>query len=262
MQAYATSAFGATTRLRAPTDVQPGGRLLRFWPVSLRPPWPAWRTMKRAALGPLLQPSLAPLEVDARQLRDQKMALWVAAAAAGDASAFEAFYEHSFAHARTLARRLLRGSDVEDLLADAYFEAWRTAARFDARRGSAMSWLLTIVRSRSLDLLRRHAVSAAAGEDAQTEAPADSSADPAASLWQHQLNAQLSAALAALSAAERWVLGLAYFREMSHAQIALTTGLPLGTVKTHLLRGQQRLRAQLAPSTALVATPATFGTRS
>jgi len=235
----------------------------------------------------IVQPVEPPPE---RQERDARLAALVAAAAAGDAGAFEAFYEQTFAFARTVARRLLHDTaEVEDLLADCYFEAWRTAARFDPARGSAVTWLLTLVRSRGVDALRaaaarpdrpnpsypgggalagaptraRDAGAAADGSETEAEGPtAAATADPAEALWQRQSGTQLHAALARLSAPERWVLGLAYLRDLSHTEIAQCTGMPLGTVKSHALRAQNKLRATLAAALgpALVG-PGAPGTR-
>lgn len=191
-----------------------------------------------------------------RAERDAELAACLAEAAAGSATAFERFYDASYGHARALARRMLRGlqretdreSDCEDLLADAYFEAWRGLARFDPARGSAVTWLLQIVRSRALDLLRRRAAQATErlGDEPAREPASDE--DPAAQLWQLQAGSRLHAALAQLSATERWVLGLAYFRDLSQTEIAAATGLPLGTVKSHAARAQARLRAALTGS--------------
>jgi RNA polymerase sigma-70 factor (ECF subfamily) len=194
-----------------------------------------------------------------RAERDLRLAGLVQAAARGDSRAFEAFYDATFAYARTLARRVLRGAGeaaVEDLLADAYFEAWRHTARFDAARGSAVSWLLTIVRSRAIDALRSAAASpGAAGITGSAGSAADeadaprgtaSAADPAERLWRAEAGTRLHTALGGLAPGERWVLGLAYLREMSHAEIAAATGLPLGTVKSHALRAQRKLRVVLA----------------
>ena len=194
-----------------------------------------------------------------REARDTRLATLLAAAAAGDTAAFEAFYESTFAYARTVARRLLRdAAAIDDLLSDCYFEAWRCASRFDPHRGSPVTWLLTLVRSRGLDALRaagarpdRVAGTAAeAGQAMEPEAagmPAGADGeDPADRLWRLEAGAQLHAALATLDAAERWVLGLAYLRELSHAEIARCTGMPLGTVKSHALRAQRKLRALLS----------------
>lgn len=184
----------------------------------------------------------------ARAERDEQLARLLVAAGRGSSSAFEAFYDATVVYARTLARRMLRGADTDDLLADAYFEVWRNAARFDPSRGSAVTWLLTIVRSRSLDLLRhRSAHPSAAGIDAgQDDLPGDPGDDPAERLWREQAGSRLHQALHRLSAAERWVLGLAYFRELTHSEIADCTGLPLGTVKSHVQRAQTKLRVALA----------------
>jgi RNA polymerase sigma-70 factor, ECF subfamily len=208
---------------------------------------------------PDLAPDLAPGHAAdpapdlARAARDARHAAWLAEATGGRAEAFERFYDESFASARALARRMLRGpaqdADCEDLLADAYFEAWRKLAQFDASRGSALTWLLQIVRSRALDQLRRRATQPEQlADDEATDALPDESAlaDPAGSFWRLQASQRLHGALLTLSAAERWVLGLAYFRELSHSEIAAATGLPLGTVKSHLLRAQTRLRGTLA----------------
>jgi RNA polymerase sigma-70 factor, ECF subfamily len=184
---------------------------------------------------------------DARAARDARLGAHVLAAARGDAAAFESFYDATIGYAQAVAGRLLRApADVEDLLADAYFEAWRNAPRFEPARGSAVTWLLQIVRSRALDALRRRAAEPVEPESAPPDTAADTE-DPAEALWRCQAGSRLHAALAALSASERWVLGLAYFRDMSASQIASATGMPLGTVKTAILRGRHRLRAVLGP---------------
>jgi RNA polymerase sigma-70 factor, ECF subfamily len=221
------------------------GRHLLMLPARLPPrvqprmSRPAERTDDDAAADP------------ARAARDAELAALVHAAADGDCTAFEAFYDRTLAYAETVARRMLHGPDLEDLLADAYFEAWRCAARFDAARGSAVTWLLTIVRSRALDALRRIAArpAAAADDDAAADAVADGP-DPVDVLWQRQAGARLHAALAQLEPRERWTLGLAYFGELSHAEIAAATRLPLGTVKSVLARAQAKLRLALAAPTS------------
>lgn len=184
--------------------------------------------------------------------RDQRLAALLAAAARGDTTAFEAFYDATYAYARTVARRVLAGGDTDDLLADAYFEAWRKAASFDAARGSAVTWLLTVVRSRALDLLRQRASHPSVGgqdagdDEAAAGAAAGADSDPGERLWRHEAGGRLHAAVQALSPPERWALGLAYWRELSHAEIAAATGWPLGTVKSHLLRAQHKLREALS----------------
>ena len=116
----------------------------------------------------------------ARIERDARLASLLAASARGNTSAFEAFYDATAGYARALARRVLRSDDTDDLLADAFFEAWRAAARCDPARGSAVTWLLIIVRSRALDLLRQRSThpSVAGSEAAEQDRPADAIDDP------------------------------------------------------------------------------------
>ncbi len=182
----------------------------------------------------------------ARAQRDAELAGLVAATANGDCSAFEAFYDRTIGYAQAVARRLLHGADVEDLLADAYFEAWRNAARFDPIRGSAVTWLLTIVRSRALDLVRRKSARPDGVSTDERPDAADEAAVPIEALWQRREGSRLHVALTALSGNERWTLGLAYFRDCSHSEIARITGMPLGTVKSLILRAQSKLRQSLS----------------
>jgi RNA polymerase sigma-70 factor, ECF subfamily len=142
-----------------------------------------------------------------------------------------------------LAALLARAADLEDVLAEAYLQVWRKAGSFDAHRGSAVTWLLLIVRSRALDLLRKPHEEQLDEEQAP-ELPATDPGPPDV-LETTQANAALHAALAQLNAKERWALSLAYYRDMSHSEIAAATAMPLGTVKSLINRAQDKLRALL-----------------
>lgn len=175
------------------------------------------------------------------------LAVLLAEAAAGKTTAFETFYDATIAYARALARRMVRPSDLDDLLADAYFQAWREVARFDVERGSAVTWLLTLVRSRALDLLRHQRASHEVQADTETlPETASDLPGPDELLGGTQAGTRLHVALARLSSNERWVLGLAYYADLSHREICEQTRLPLGTVKSLILRAQAKLREQLA----------------
>jgi RNA polymerase sigma-70 factor (ECF subfamily) len=191
-------------------------------------------------------PDEGPVRAE-RGERDARLAGLLVEAAAGQTTAFEAFYDATFGYARALARRMVRPSDLDDLLADAYFQAWREAARFDVGRGSAVTWLLTLVRSRALDLLRRQRASHQV--EAETDTPPDAASElpgPEELVSGTETGTRLHAALAQLSPNERWVLGLAYYADLSHREICERTGLPLGTVKSLILRAQAKLRERLA----------------
>ena len=171
------------------------------------------------------------------------------AAARGDARAFEQFYGATCRQALAVVRRITGTAFAEDVLSDCYFQAWRDAARFDAARGDAIAWLLTIARSRALDRMRKEALRHGGLSGAPESDPAsceDAQAPgPDALLQGVQERSRLHAALAALSANERWVLGLAYYRDFTQAEIAGITQLPLGTVKSLMTRAQHKLREAL-----------------
>jgi RNA polymerase sigma-70 factor, ECF subfamily len=173
---------------------------------------------------------------------------WLAATASGDAHAFEAFYNCSLRYALAVVRRIVGDNHADDVLADAYFQAWRDASHYDSSRGSPLAWFLTIARSRALDRLRaeqlRHGGLTGAPQDCEQD-HADPAPGPDILLEHTQASSQLHGLLTQLSANERWVLGLAYYRELSHGDIARETGLALGTVKSLLHRAQQKLRAAL-----------------
>ena len=181
--------------------------------------------------------------------RDEQLVALLRAAAAGDARAFESFYNSTARQAMALVRRIAGSVHAEDVLADCYFQAWRNARQFDAGRGSPLAWLLTMARSRALDRLRQESVrhgglagapgGAADGEDLGTLPGPDQLLESV------EASTRLHAALAGLSANERWVLGLAYFRDHTHGEIATLTGMPLGTVKSLINRAQRKLRETL-----------------
>ncbi len=192
-------------------------------------------------------PQLSP--PSARGERDAELVSLLGSAAAGNANAFERVYDMTIGYAQALLRRMLPQADIEDVLAEVYFQAWRDAASFDAERGSPVTWLLTIARSRALDLLRHRKASpelAAGNEHDAVETAVLDAPGPVDLLASMQANARLHRALSELSAQERWVLGLAYYREMSHREVSDATGLPLGSVKSLILRAQTKLRALLA----------------
>ncbi len=193
-----------------------------------------------------------PDEENIHAVRDQEFAASLSQAAKGDAQAFERFYLGTVNYAYAVARRVAGNNHSDDVLSDAYFQAWRDASRFDGTRGNALSWLLVIVRTRALDRLRaenlRHC-----GFDGAPDVDASTIEDievpgPETLLESVQAATELHKAIVKLSMNERWVLGLAYFRDHSQSEISAMTGLPLGTVKSLLTRSQQKLRDVLAPA--------------
>ena len=142
-------------------------------------------------------------------------------------------------------RRIAGEVHAEDILAEVYLQVWRSLGLYQAVRGEPLGWLMTIARSRALDRLRMErrfhdGLPGAAEFDAGAEPSGEPGPDELVSRLQDY--ALLDASMAQLSPNERTVLGLAYYRDFSHNEIASLTGLPLGTVKTLISRSQQKLR--------------------
>jgi len=180
----------------------------------------------------------------------------IARAAGGDERALGALYDRYGAVLYAVAYRIVGGrADAEEVVVDAFAQVWRDAPRFEAGRGSVAGWLTTIARSRALDLVRarsrreRAVGAAAAAADRQDAPPAmgDLLGDPAASLDQDERRRQVRHALDALSPPQRQAIELAYFEGLSQSEIAERLQEPLGTVKTRVRLGMQKLRECLRP---------------
>lgn len=145
----------------------------------------------------------------------------------------------------SLARkRGLSDSDAEDAVQDVFAELWRSGGKFDPAIAGEVTFVAMIARRRLIDA-RRKATRHAAPEVLMSDTPAVASTPPA-ELGEEAAKAAL--ALATLAPEQQRVLRLSVFDGHSHDVIAKATGLPLGTVKTHLRRGLIRLREVLGNS--------------
>ena len=171
----------------------------------------------------------------------------VARMANGDRAAMSELYARHASILLGIAVRIVKERrEAEDLLHDVFLEAWRAAKTFDPKRGRVRTWLAIRMRSRALDLQKSARVSRNAG-DAGLETLIDDGAS-AASSGDH---ARVRAALAELGTDQRRVLELAYFEGLSCSEIAEKIAIPVGTVKSRLAAGLDRLRGALgsgAPS--------------
>jgi RNA polymerase sigma-70 factor (ECF subfamily) len=177
----------------------------------------------------------------------QRLAGCIAAVARGDSESLGVFYDATLGSCFALALRIVRDHQAaEDICEDVYLQVWRSAGRFDPERGNAMAWLMTICRSRALDYVRRRRFEEPR-EDVETLLCGDAGPDPLDLLGALDAAAQVTEALRGLSAVQRQVIALAFYRDLSHQEIAQATGLPLGTVKSHARRALGALRAALDP---------------
>lgn len=166
---------------------------------------------------------------------------------AGDLKALDELYDRHTPMLYGVVLRIVgRAADAEEVLQDAWVQAWKRADTWEPGRGSVAAWLLTLARSRAIDRIRsvasRHRAEAAVPPP---DLPVDRD-EPAASAIDRQRQVLVSAALATLTAQQRQVLELGYFGGLSQTEIASRMGAPLGTVKSWTRQGLMRLR-ELVP---------------
>src|SRR5882757_577136 len=163
----------------------------------------------------------------------------VVAMARGERAALATLYERHSALLLGLALRIVRERrEAEDLLHDVFLEAWRTAKDFDPKRGRVRTWLAIRMRSRALDLQKSARVSRNTG-DAGLEVLVDEAEGASPD------HGRIRMALAALGSEQRRVLELAYFEGLSCTEIAERVAIPVGTVKSRIAAGLDRLRTGL-----------------
>ncbi len=180
---------------------------------------------------------------DEPQLRE-----WILRVMDQDQEALAALYEALIGQVYGLALRITRRASLaEEVAQDTFWQVWRQAPRFDPARGTALAWIMTMARSRALDALRRldPVECDSDGEPREPEAPREDG--PLDLLAAVQQGDRLDAALASLDPVPRQLVALAFLRGLSHDEIALHTGLPLGTVKSHIRRALAALRQKLRP---------------
>ena len=168
--------------------------------------------------------------------------------AAGDRAAFRRVYDLSSAHLLGLSMRMLgRRQVAEDVLQDAFVSIWKNAASFDPKLAQPMTWLITIVRNRALDILRsegRRMESSleADGDDEASQDVPDTAAGPLQLLTQATNSMRIRGCMEALDARHRQSLALAYYQGLSHSEIAAHMASPLGSVKSWVRKGLLQLK--------------------
>jgi RNA polymerase sigma-70 factor (ECF subfamily) len=163
-------------------------------------------------------------------------------AARGDVDAFAEIYDRHAALLLALASRMLRSNtEAQDLVHDVLIEAWQAARDYDASQAGIRTWLLIRLRSRALDRLGRSARYDAIRVALQPQARLKAELGTG----QSERGLAVREALAELDADVREALQLTYFAGLTSAEIAERTGVPVGTVKSRLARGLQRLQLVL-----------------
>lgn len=163
---------------------------------------------------------------------------------ADDPDAFGALYDRFGTRAYRVAYAISRdGTRAEDIVQEAFLSVWRSRAAYQPQRGTVTGWVMGTVRNRAIDSFRRNGPhdSRRAGEDhidERLQAPGSLEE----TTGERDQAARLRGVLGQLPAAQREVIALAYFGELSTTEIASELSLPLGTIKGRMRLGLQKLR--------------------
>ncbi|TYL55061.1 sigma-70 family RNA polymerase sigma factor [Nocardioides sp. BGMRC 2183] len=163
--------------------------------------------------------------------------------ARGDRDAFARLYDATAARVHGLVLRVVRDpAQAEEVTQETYLEVWRTASRYDADRGSALSWLLTIGHRKAVDRVRS-AEAASRRETTYHQRNQAVEHDVTADAAHASLEAKrVRTALADLTEIQREAVELAYLGGYTHTEVAALLDLPVGTAKTRIRDGLIRLR--------------------
>lgn len=163
--------------------------------------------------------------------------------ALGEHAAFAEMYDRVAPRVLGLIRRLLiDAAQSEEVAQEVFLEIWRTATRFDAQRGAALSWILTMAHRRAVDRVR----ASQAGHDRDMKVgirDLDRDFDQVTESVEIRIeHERVKRAMIQLTALQREAISLAYYGGYSHSEVASLLSVPIGTVKTRLRDGMIRLR--------------------
>ena len=169
-----------------------------------------------------------------------------------DLVAFRALYDRYGNLVYSAALRVVRDAQIaEDMVQEIFLRIWRKPESYVAQRGRFVTWLTSVTRNRAVDEVRsrgrRFRHETASPEEQERELPASEQDDPALTAELSDQRRLILAALKRIPAEQREIIELAYFGGLTQQEIAERLSQPLGTVKTRIRLGMQKLRAALTP---------------
>ena len=177
---------------------------------------------------------------------------WVAlvqSIAGGDQHALHALYERTHRIVFTLAVRITSNRETaEEVTLDVFHDVWRRASAYDAANGSVVGWVMNQARSRAIDRLRIERRKKRINPHPNSPVPTAAASDPHEILVLGERAGNLRKALGVLKPQERQAIETAFFSELTHAEVAARLNQPLGTVKTRIRSGLEKLRGALTES--------------
>lgn len=182
------------------------------------------------------------------QMTDSEaLAQQLAKVALGDRAAFRRVYEMTSRHLFGVALRILNRRDIaEEVLQDAFVNVWHHASSYTAASSQPMTWLISVVRNKALDVVRsapvRRETTLPTREERNDDNIKDERPDPLEMLTQASESMMIRDCMESLEAVQRQSLALAYYHGLSHTEVAEQLKAPLGTVKSWVRRGLDRLK--------------------
>ena len=189
------------------------------------------------------------MAVDARKQleRNARLMELLARTALADQRAFAELYRLSAPHLYSVALRILReAAAAEEVLQESFVNVWHHAGSYVAVKSQPLTWLTSIVRNRCLDRLRRREIETTTMDDDEDGvAIAAEGPTPLEMLLAGADARAVRTCVEALDAGQKQAIALAFYQGLSHSELARHLKQPLGTVKSWVRRGLERLRTCL-----------------
>ena len=197
----------------------------------------------------MYRPDVSPDETGYRQLEDEEL---MERLVCRDLWAFRTLYDRYGNLVYSAALRIVRDAQIaEDMVQEIFLRIWRKPDSYVSHRGRFATWLTSVTRNRAVDEIRsrgrRFRYETASPEEHERELPAPERNDPALTAELADQRRLILAALAQIPSEQRQIIELAYFGGLTQQEIADRLCQPLGTVKTRIRLGMQKLRAALTP---------------
>ncbi len=188
-----------------------------------------------------------PADSVKQQERSARLTELLARTALADQGAFADLYRLTSAHLYAVALRILRQSAAaEEVLQESFISIWNHAGSYVAAKSQPFTWLTSIVRNRCLDQLRRRELDTVTIDDEDEGMTLrDDGPTPLEMLVSSADARAVKGCVEALEAGQKQALALAFYRGLSHSELAAHLNEPLGTVKSWVRRGLERLKSCL-----------------